>query len=43
MFSGRQQLILGEEFISFNHVILVYNTFKVDDDKIKIEDIERID
>ena len=42
-FSGRRDLIVGEEFISFNHVKMVYNNFKVDDHKLKIEDIERID
>lgn len=29
--------------ISFNHVRMVYNTFEVDDHKLKSEDIERID
>ena len=29
--------------ISFNHVIMVYNNFKVDEHKLKIEDIYRID
>ena len=43
LFSGRQDLIVGKEFISFNHVRMVYNTFKVDDHKLKIEDIERVD
>ena len=43
LFSGRQDLIVGKEFISFNHVRMVYNNFKVDDHKLKIEDIERID
>ena len=43
LFSGRQDLIIGEELISFNHVRMVYKIFKVDDNKIKIEDIERID
>ena len=43
LFSGRRDLIVGEELISFNHVIMAYNNFKVDDHKIKIEDIERID
>ena len=36
-------MIIGEELISFNHVRMVYNNFKVDDHKLKIEDIERID
>ena len=43
LFIGRRDLIVGEELISFNHVRMVYNTFKVDDHKLKIEDIERID
>ena len=43
LFSGRQDLIVGKEFISFNHVRMVYNNFKVDDHKLKIEDIKRID
>jgi hypothetical protein len=43
LFSGRRDLILGEELVSFNHVRMVYNTFKVDDHKLKIEDIERMD
>ena len=43
LFSGRRDLLLGEEIISFNHVIMVYNTIKVDDHKLKIEDIERMD
>ena len=29
--------------ITFNHVRMAYNNFKVDDHKLKIEDIERID
>ena len=44
LFSGRRDLIVGKELISFNHVRMVYNNFKVDvDHKLKIEDIERID
>ena len=43
MFSGRRDLIVGEELISFNHVRVVYNTFKVNDHKLKIEDLKRID
>ena len=43
LFSGRRDLIVGQVFINFNHVRMVYNTFKVDDHKIKIQDIERID
>ena len=43
LFSGRRDLIVGEELISFNHVRMVYNTFKVDDQKLRIEDIERTD
>ena len=29
--------------MSFNHVRMAYKIFKVDDHKLKIEDIERID
>ena len=36
-------MIVGEEFIIFNNVRMVYNTFKVDDHMLKIEYIERID
>ena len=43
LFSVRRDLIVGEELISFNHVRMVYNNFEVGDQKIKIEDIERID
>ena len=43
MFSGRRDLLLGKEIISFNHVRMVYSSFKVDDHKIKIEDIEQMD
>ena len=43
LFSGQQDLIVGEELISFNHVRMVCKFFKVDDHKLKIEDIERID
>jgi hypothetical protein len=43
LFSGRRDLIIGQEVVNFNHVKMVYNTFKVDDHKLKIEDIERID
>ena len=43
LFSGRRDLIVGEELISFNHVRMVYNNFKVDDHKLKIENIESID
>ena len=42
-FSGRRDLIVGEELISFNHVGMVYTNFKVNDHKLKIEDIESID
>ena len=42
-FSGRRYLIIGKELISFNLVRMVYNNFKVDEHKLKIEDIERID
>ena len=42
LFSVRRDLIVGEELISFNHVRMVYKNFKVDDRKLKIEDIERI-
>ena len=42
-FSGRRDLIVGQELISFDHVRMVYNNFKVDEHKIKIEDIERVD
>ena len=37
LFSGRRELI------SFDHVIMVYNNFKVDEHKLKIEGIDRID
>ena len=43
LFSGRRELIVVEELISFDHVIMVYNNFKVDEHKLKIEYIERID
>ena len=43
LFSGRQDLIVGEDLISFNHVRMAYNNFEVDDHKLKIEDIERVD
>ena len=43
LFSGQQDLIVGQELISFNQVIMVYSNFKVDDHTLKIEDIERID
>lgn len=39
LFSGQQDLILGEEMIIFNFVRMVYNTFKVDDHKLKSEDM----
>ena len=43
LFHGQRDLIVGQELISFNHVRMVYKKFKVDDHKIKIEDIERVD
>ena len=43
LFIGRRDLIVGEELINFNHVGMVYDNFKVDNHKLKIEDIERID
>ena len=43
LFSGRQDLIVEKELISFNHVRMVYNNFKVDHHKLKIEDIEKSD
>ena len=43
LFSGRRDLTVGKELISFNQVIMVYSNFKVDDHTLKIEDIERID
>ena len=43
LFSGRRELVLGNEYISFGHVRMVYHTFKVDDHKLKCEDIERMD
>jgi len=42
LFSGRWDLIIGKEVVNFNNNKIVYNTFKVDDQNIKIEDIERI-
>jgi hypothetical protein len=42
LFSGRRDLIIGQEVVNFNHVKMIYNTFKVDDHKLKIEDIERM-
>ena len=43
LFSGRRVPIVGEELISFNHVRMGYNSFKVDDHKLKIEDTKRVD
>jgi len=43
LFSGRRELVLGNDYISFGHVRMVYHTFKVDDHKLKGEDIERMD
>ena len=43
LFSGQRYFIVGEELIRFNHTIMVYNNFKVNDHKLKIEYIERID
>ena len=31
LFSGRRELVLGNDYISFVHVRMVYHTFKVDD------------
>ena len=36
-------MVLGNEYISFGHVRMVYHTFKVDDHNLKGEDIERMD
>ena len=43
LFSGRRELGLGNEYTSFGHARMVYHTFKVDDHKLKCEDIERMD
>ena len=43
LFRGRRDLRIGKDVVNFNHVKMVYNTCKVDDHKMKIEDIERID
>ena len=36
-------MVLGNDYISFGHVRMVYHIFKVDDHNLKGEDIERMD
>jgi len=43
LFSGQRELVLGNEYISFVHVRMVYHTFKVDGHKLKGEYIKRLD